>query len=59
MELESPLSAIAPRVVLEISERIVRWAGQRPGVRCRVRKLGFRVAIDELGAGPPFPELRW
>lgn len=49
---ESPLSAIAPRVVLEITERAaLEEAGD---VRARVaelRAMGFRIAIDDLGAG--------
>lgn len=48
----SKLSAYGPRVVLEITERA---SIQRiPNVRARLealRKLGFRLAIDDLGAG--------
>jgi EAL domain-containing protein (putative c-di-GMP-specific phosphodiesterase class I)/ActR/RegA family two-component response regulator len=48
----APLSAIAPRVVLEITERStiddVKDVQQR--VRS-LRALGFRIAIDDLGAG--------
>jgi len=51
-DAESPLSRIADRVVLEITER---WSldrfhdvGERIGA---LRNLGFRVAVDDLGAG--------
>lgn len=48
----SPLSKVADRVVLEITER----SSLEPGmdVRYRVtelRELGFRIAIDDLGGG--------
>jgi EAL domain-containing protein (putative c-di-GMP-specific phosphodiesterase class I) len=49
---DSPLSALAPRVVLEITERAS--LSQVKDVRGRVaelRKLGFRIALDDLGAG--------
>lgn len=48
----SPLSALAPEIVLEITERSP-LAGV-PEVRERVkrlRSLGFRLAVDDLGAG--------
>ncbi|MDB4989771.1 MAG: hypothetical protein JWN04_4949 [Myxococcaceae bacterium] len=48
----SPLSKIAERVVLEITERSA--LDRVPGVLARVaelRKRGFRIAIDDLGAG--------
>jgi EAL domain-containing protein (putative c-di-GMP-specific phosphodiesterase class I) len=48
----SPLARMAPRVVLEITERAsldsVREAKTRVGA---LRQLGFRIAIDDLGAG--------
>jgi len=48
----SPLSFIAKRVVLEITERAsldnVDGLTAKIG---RLRKLGFRVAVDDLGAG--------
>jgi len=49
---ESPLSAIAHRVVLEITERasLHRIEGLKERVRS-LRKLGFRIAVDDLGAG--------
>ena len=48
----SPLSKVASRVVLEITER-TSLEGQHD-VRYRVaelRELGFRIAIDDLGGG--------
>jgi EAL domain-containing protein (putative c-di-GMP-specific phosphodiesterase class I) len=49
---DSPLSRVAHRVVLEITER---WSLDRfhdVGERIRaLRDLGFRVAVDDLGAG--------
>jgi EAL domain-containing protein (putative c-di-GMP-specific phosphodiesterase class I)/ActR/RegA family two-component response regulator len=49
---ESPLSRIASRVVLEITERAS--LDQVGDVRARIgelRRMGFRIAIDDLGAG--------
>jgi EAL domain-containing protein (putative c-di-GMP-specific phosphodiesterase class I) len=49
---DSPLSGLAPEIVLEITERSPFDAV--PDVRARVRrlrKLGFRVAVDDLGSG--------
>lgn len=48
----SPLSKVAERVVIEITERSA--LDRVPGVAARVaelRGLGFRVAVDDLGAG--------
>jgi EAL domain-containing protein (putative c-di-GMP-specific phosphodiesterase class I) len=48
----APLSAVASRVVLEVSERS-ELAGI-PGLRERVRelrKLGYRIGLDDVGAG--------
>jgi EAL domain-containing protein (putative c-di-GMP-specific phosphodiesterase class I) len=48
----SPLSALAPEIVLEITERSP--FDSIPDVRDRVRRLrslGFRLAVDDLGAG--------
>lgn len=48
----SPLAALAPRMVLEITERAsldgVKGLSVKVG---RLRELGFRIAIDDLGAG--------
>jgi EAL domain-containing protein (putative c-di-GMP-specific phosphodiesterase class I) len=49
---DSPLSQIASRVVLEITERAS--LDQVKDVRTRVaqlREMGFRIAVDDLGAG--------
>lgn len=48
----SPLSRIAPRVVLEITERAAldEVGDVRPRI-ARLREMGFRIAIDDLGAG--------
>ncbi len=48
----SPLSALAGHVVLEITERtsLARISDVRECV-ARLRKLGFRIAVDDLGAG--------
>ena len=50
--VESELSGIAKRVVLEITERasLENVANVRSRVRA-LRELGFRIAIDDLGAG--------
>ena len=48
----SPLSRIAHRVVLEITERAA--LDDVPDIRNRVallREMGFRIAVDDLGAG--------
>jgi EAL domain-containing protein (putative c-di-GMP-specific phosphodiesterase class I) len=48
----SPLTAIASRVVLEITERAS--LGSSPNLTARIarlRELGFRLAIDDIGAG--------
>ncbi len=49
---DTPLVAVASRIVLEITER-ASLAGI-PDVQARVaslRRLGYRIAIDDLGAG--------
>jgi EAL domain-containing protein (putative c-di-GMP-specific phosphodiesterase class I)/ActR/RegA family two-component response regulator len=49
---KSPLSQIAQRVVLEVSERasLETVKDARPRI-AQLRKMGFRIAIDDLGAG--------
>ncbi len=48
----APLTAIAPRVVLEITERAsLESIDDVPTRVARLRELGFRIAIDDLGAG--------
>ena len=49
---DGPLAAVADRIVLEITERATLH--EMNDVRSRIaslRKLGFRIAIDDLGAG--------
>ncbi len=49
---DAPLTRVAPRVVLEITERAsVAHLAELPGLIARLRRLGFRVALDDLGAG--------
>jgi EAL domain-containing protein (putative c-di-GMP-specific phosphodiesterase class I) len=48
----SPLSGIASRVVLEITERASVSEIKDLSTRIqRLRDLGFRIAVDDLGAG--------
>jgi EAL domain-containing protein (putative c-di-GMP-specific phosphodiesterase class I) len=49
---ESPLSAVASRVVLEITERgaLEKVADLMPRME-RLRSMGYRIAVDDLGAG--------
>jgi EAL domain-containing protein (putative c-di-GMP-specific phosphodiesterase class I) len=48
----SALTAIAPRVVLEITERASLDGVHEAKARVHaLRELGFRIAIDDLGAG--------
>jgi EAL domain-containing protein (putative c-di-GMP-specific phosphodiesterase class I) len=48
----SPLSALAPRVVLEITERASLHRIPDAAARVAVlRESGFRIAVDDLGAG--------
>jgi EAL domain-containing protein (putative c-di-GMP-specific phosphodiesterase class I) len=49
---ESPLARIAPNVILEITERasLDEVSDVRDRV-ARLRELGFRLAVDDLGAG--------
>jgi EAL domain-containing protein (putative c-di-GMP-specific phosphodiesterase class I) len=49
---DAPLSAIGHRVVLEVTERT--GLDDIPDIRARVarlRELGFRIALDDFGAG--------
>ncbi len=49
---ESPIAPYASQVVLEITERAALDSrGDIPGRIRRLRALGFRIAIDDLGAG--------
>ncbi len=50
--LEAPLSAVAERVVLEITERAsLDDVDDARAKITRLRKMGFRIAVDDLGAG--------
>jgi EAL domain-containing protein (putative c-di-GMP-specific phosphodiesterase class I) len=49
---DAPLSKFAPRIVLEITEReALDESGDARGCAERLRKLGYRIAVDDLGAG--------
>jgi EAL domain-containing protein (putative c-di-GMP-specific phosphodiesterase class I) len=49
---DAPLSSLARRVVLEITERAsLSRVKDVPGRVAALRKLGFRIALDDLGAG--------
>jgi EAL domain-containing protein (putative c-di-GMP-specific phosphodiesterase class I) len=49
---DAPLSRVAHRVVLEITERAAAARGAELRDRLdALRRLGFRVAVDDLGAG--------
>jgi EAL domain-containing protein (putative c-di-GMP-specific phosphodiesterase class I)/CheY-like chemotaxis protein len=48
---ESPLAGIAKRVVLEITERTGIDPAAGPTRVAMLRKLGYRIAVDDLGAG--------
>jgi EAL domain-containing protein (putative c-di-GMP-specific phosphodiesterase class I) len=51
-DLSSPLVAIADRVVLEITERAsLAGLDDVQGRVADLRQLGYRIAIDDLGAG--------
>ena len=48
----SPLSTIASRVVLEVTERSSLEKVKDPAARVQaLQALGFRIAVDDLGAG--------
>jgi len=48
----SPLSRVAPRVVLEVTERASLATVNDIETRvAKLRHLGFRIALDDLGAG--------
>ena len=49
---EAPLSKIAKRVVLEVTERAsLNGIDDLPGRIARLKALGFQIAIDDLGTG--------
>lgn len=45
------LAGLAPRIVLEITERIGIDSEVGPTRVAMLRKLGYRIAVDDLGAG--------
>lgn len=47
----SPLTKLSSRVVLEITERIGIDSVGGPSRVAQLRKLGFQIAVDDLGAG--------
>ncbi|HZZ82931.1 MAG TPA: EAL domain-containing response regulator [Anaeromyxobacteraceae bacterium] len=48
----APLSGLARRVVLEVTERqSLDGVDDVPGRMAALRRLGYRIAIDDLGAG--------
>jgi EAL domain-containing protein (putative c-di-GMP-specific phosphodiesterase class I)/ActR/RegA family two-component response regulator len=47
----APLAALSSRVVLEITERIGLDAVGGEARVAQLRKLGFKIAVDDLGAG--------
>jgi EAL domain-containing protein (putative c-di-GMP-specific phosphodiesterase class I) len=50
--LSSPLSAVAKRVVLEITERApLEKVKDVNGRVAQLRAMGYRIAVDDLGAG--------
>jgi len=51
-DASSPLGKLAPRVVLELTERamLAEIFGARQ-LAAELRKIGYRIAIDDLGAG--------
>jgi EAL domain-containing protein (putative c-di-GMP-specific phosphodiesterase class I)/CheY-like chemotaxis protein len=52
MSREAPLSRVASRVVLEVTERTsLEGMGDLAERIARLRALGFRIALDDLGAG--------
>jgi EAL domain-containing protein (putative c-di-GMP-specific phosphodiesterase class I)/CheY-like chemotaxis protein len=50
-DAKSPLAQHASRVVLEITERIGLDPAAGPARVAMLRKLGYRIAVDDLGAG--------
>jgi EAL domain-containing protein (putative c-di-GMP-specific phosphodiesterase class I) len=49
---DAPLSRMASRVVLEVTERAGLYrVDNLPGRIAKLRELGYRIAVDDLGAG--------
>ncbi len=52
LDRAAPHTGLAPRVVLEVTERApLDNMGDTRGLISRLREAGFRIAIDDLGAG--------
>jgi EAL domain-containing protein (putative c-di-GMP-specific phosphodiesterase class I) len=52
VDASAPLTAVASRVVLEVTERASIVSTDRLTRRlARLRELGFRLAVDDIGAG--------
>jgi len=48
----SPLTQVASNVILEVTERASLETSAKLGERlARIRRLGFRLAVDDIGAG--------
>ncbi len=50
-EPTGPFAALAPRIVLEITERVGLDPAAGPSRVAMLRKLGYKIAVDDLGAG--------
>ena len=51
-DADSPLSALAPEITLEVTERSpIDSVPDLRARRQRLREMGFRLAVDDLGAG--------
>lgn len=51
-DLDSPLSHFANRIVLEVTERVrLDQMPELPERLERLRKMGYRLAVDDIGAG--------
>lgn len=51
-DLDTPLGRCAPRVVLEVTERMsLEGIPDLKNRVARLRRMGFRLAVDDLGAG--------
>jgi EAL domain-containing protein (putative c-di-GMP-specific phosphodiesterase class I) len=52
VDVSSPLSMIAKRVILEVTERASLESSPKLSERiARLRQMGFRLAVDDIGAG--------
>ena len=47
----APLSQLAPKVIIEITERTGLDPAAGPARVAMLRRLGYRIAVDDLGAG--------